>query len=214
MPLTPSGAAELGASPQQLNSAASDTPGLLSVERVVTFLVGPIILALAGWLSAEVATLTSIQLSPELVGGAGIAGVLGATALIYKWLDGRSKHTLAQLDIIHTKISAVLGSVGVTPTMQEGFVHIALADLEHLAEHASQSAVNLVHGHIGVLVDTKLDEKVSALVKSAQQPVQEKPVSEPPPTPIPAAVDPAPATPVAAQPGAAQAADAGAASTQ
>lgn len=196
----------------------ADSPGLLSVERIVTFFLGPIVLAVAGFLSIEAGRLAGVSLSQELVAGIGMSGVLGATALIYKWLDGRSKHTLAKLDIAHTRIVHLLETAGVSSPAQAGFVKLALADLEHVAEHASQSAVNLIHDHLGALVDTKLDDRVHSLLSSdalvSGQAATDPPApAVPAPPPIPAAGnDPAPATPVAQ--GAAPVADAGAASSQ
>lgn len=197
------------------DTTTPETPGLLSkivslasIERVVTFVVGPIVIAGSGLLSAWLSTKAGIPVTPKVIEGSVASGGLAAGGIIYKWLDGRSKHTLQELSHKGEALQPLLGTVGVTPAVEEGVIHTTLADLERMAQHAASKAVAEIH--------KITPPPVVVEGKSGGAAVQAQP---PPPAPIPAATtDPAPATPVQAQPAPApvvgQAADAGAATGQ
>lgn len=168
-----------------MSTPARAQGSFLSIEKAVAFVVGPVVAAGAGWLSTFLATRLGVNISQEAIVGIYGTGQLTAFGLAYKWLHGKQVEMQVQGAI--AKVEPLAASMGIAPAVQEGFVHVALADLEHLAEHAAATAVGAIHQ-----VQVKQPE-----VKQEAQP--------PPVPPIPpAANDPAPATPV-------QPADAGAA---
>ena len=63
------------------------------IGRIVVVL-SPIVLGLAAWFSSWAAENFpgAPQIDAEQLGQVAIAGVLGAAALIYKWLDNRGKY--------------------------------------------------------------------------------------------------------------------------
>lgn len=68
---------------------SSEPSGLLSIERVVAFVLGPAVTAGAGRLSVWLAESAGVHLSgPEIVAAFGAGGV-AAAGLVYKWLHGR-----------------------------------------------------------------------------------------------------------------------------
>jgi hypothetical protein len=159
---------------------------LISIERVVAFVVGPIVIALSGTLSAFLATEVGVNISAPEITGAFATGGLAAGALAWKWLHGRQLSESLQHDLPAGVTNVVGTSLG------SPFIKTTIEDLEHLARHAAETVV---------ASKRPADESKAAAVNGG---------SSPPAEPIPpAASDPAPSS--AAQ---GQSADAGAASGQ
>jgi hypothetical protein len=71
-----------------------------SIERVVTFVVGPFVVAGTGWLSTFFATRLGISISQEAIMGIYATGSVSAAALIYKWLHGRQNPELIKIEAL------------------------------------------------------------------------------------------------------------------
>jgi hypothetical protein len=115
----------------------------LSFEKVVAFVLGPVVAAGAGWLSTWLATELGLQLSSETITGIYGLGQLTAFGLAYKWLHGKQIEMKVGSAIANTQ--PLLSSMGVTPGIESGFIHTTLADLEGLAQHAAAGAVAAIH---------------------------------------------------------------------
>lgn len=120
--------------------AVSEPTGLVTIERVVAFILGPIVTALAGRLSVWLAETAGVHLgAPEIVAAFG-AGALGAASLVYKWLNGR------QLEM-SLKNNVLVKEIEKEPP--EGFIATTARDLEGLAQSAAAQALASVHGPPG-----------------------------------------------------------------
>jgi hypothetical protein len=187
---------------------------LVSIERVVAFLLGPIVVAGSGTLSAYLATKVGIEVSASTITGAFATGGLAAGALAWKWLHGRQIQPLLNtagkyLGEAQTGI-ATLG--GVSVAKQDDVLHTTFAELEALAEKTAKKVAAEITGPKAGETEGKTSAADTTLWIAPPAQTSEPP----PPTPIPvAANDPAPAgaAPVAfAAPG--PVADVGAAPTQ
>lgn len=110
---------------------AQDVPpqtatGFWSIERVVAFIVGPLVAAGAGWLSTFLARELGVPIAAETIVGVFGIGTLTAGGLAYKWLHGR------QLEMT-LKHNAVIEQLAREP--YEGIIHTSLHDLEGLAQN-------------------------------------------------------------------------------
>jgi hypothetical protein len=123
---------------------------LISIERVVAFVVGPAVVAVSGWASTQLLKL-GVHVSAPEVTAAFATGGLAAAGLVWKWLDGRQKDLAPVLKPLESGLSTADKIPGV-----EGMIHTTLQDLEGLAQHAATQAVSK-------LLDAKsapsLDEK-------------------------------------------------------
>lgn len=70
--------------------------GLISVERAVAFVGGPIVGAAGGLLSVVAAKWGGIHVTQEAAAGVFMTGIAGGTATAYKWLDTRGKAWLQE----------------------------------------------------------------------------------------------------------------------
>lgn len=109
---------------------------LLSIERVVAFVLGPIVVAASGTLSAWLATEVGANVSPAEITGAFATGGLTAGAAVWKWLHGRQVYEQLQVDAAHVPGAS-------------GFIHTTLADLEGLAHSAAQHVAAQIGGGTG-----------------------------------------------------------------
>lgn len=145
---------------------------LWSIERVVAFVLAPLMTAGAGWLSLTIATSFPGHpyFPPEAIFGFAIVMTGAVATFFHKWLAERSKQLMYRVPA--SVLGPVLGTahtLDANPAVHD-FIHTTLADLEGLAQSAAR--------HVAENIQT------------------------PPPIPIPpAASDPAPATAVAADPG-------------
>lgn len=166
----------------------SQDRSLISIERVVAFVLGPIVVAGSGMLSAWLSTKVGVKVTPAQVTGAFSTGGLAAGALAWKWLHGRQTYEAIEHDLLGVENS--LGS------SDSAGLRVTLKDLEGLAQSAAAHVIS---------------ESSSPLIfgNAAPPPVGEGGAS-PPIAPIPTAQDPAPSSGGVAE----QAADAGAATGQ
>lgn len=168
---------------------------LVSIERVVAFVLGPIVVAASGTLSAY-AVKWGFEVTPAEVEAAFATGGVTAGGLVWKWLHGR------QLAEKATVLEGSLGhGIGTLPGV-DGFIHTTLTDLEGLAQSAAERAASAV---------TKLAPGGATATATTATATTESPPQE---QPIPAAADPAPASQDAPAPQDGAAADVGAASGQ
>lgn len=152
---------------------------LVSIERIVAFVVGPVVIAGSGTLSAWLSTKVGIKVSAPEITGAFATGGLAAGALAWTWLKGRQIPLLAQGQQAVSTAENALSTLGVSKGTQDGVIHIAEEDLKRLLEDTAQKAVDAIHG--GKEYVAKPEFVVGG--------------------PIPAAAnDPAPSTPVQAEP--------------
>lgn len=164
--------------------------GLVTIERVVAFVLGPAVVAGAGWLSTLLAREIGIEVSSKEMIGVFSAAALGAAGLVYKWLDGRSKHTLVAVE---KEAQKVLTDVGVSPSAQDGIIHMAEADLEKFAQNIIGKTVGVIHTAETTVPSTSTEPQ--SIPVAVHDPA--------PPTPVPATPSLAPVQPqqpVAAQP--------------
>lgn len=210
-----------------------------SIERFVAFILGPIVIALAGTLSAWLYGEVGVVVSSASIVGAFATGGLAAGALTYKWLDGRQFPGLLKDEKL---VKAGLGKL--TPFADDlrlvpganGDLHVAVSKADMLLPSIANSIEGTSLGKVGGFdeaverLEHTIKEEISkavAILNGSDAPppavnaAPAAPAQPPPPAPIPAASnDPAPATPVPAQPAApvqpvaGQAADQGAASAQ
>jgi hypothetical protein len=114
----------------------SESPGLISIERVVAFVVGPAATALSGYASAWLAERLGVHLGGAEILGLFATGGAAAAGLAYKWLHGRQ---------VEMGVEGMLAKANAVPGATE-FLHTTLADLEGLAQKAATEAVE----HLGV----------------------------------------------------------------
>lgn len=171
---------------------AAQPSGLVTIERAVAFVVGPAIVAGSAWLSAFLASKLGVEVSSSEITAVAATGGIGAAGLIYKWLDGRSKHTLQQAQIASEKAQGFITKEGVPLATQDGIIHIAEKDLRSFAEGIAEHAVNTA-----TEVIKKATVPVTMSAPEQSEPdvplVQDEPIVQSP-------VDPAPATPLEAEP--------------
>jgi hypothetical protein len=151
---------------------------LVSIERVVAFVLGPAVIAGSGTLSAWLSTKIGIQVSASEITGAFATGGVAAGGLVYKWLHGRQKAPILIRDVfgntthVLNTVTNTLESLGIPKEITVG----AAKTIEDHVETIAQQTANMVV------------EKLPIVTSGWR-----------PPTQIPPAVgDPAPATPVAA----------------
>src|SRR5215831_1831210 len=118
------------------DSSQSKPAGLVSIERVVAFILGPSIAALSGWLSTLLAKKWGIKVEGAELAGIFSAGVLAATALVYKWLHGRQVE-------MGTKTVEKVGLPGGELAVGD-LAPTSISDLEGLASNAATQAVESV----------------------------------------------------------------------
>jgi hypothetical protein len=233
---------ELSITPEK-TGALSKIASLGSIERVVAFVVGPIVVAgsatLSGWLSTKI----GVQVSSATITGAVATGGLTAGALAYKWLDGRSYTLVTKAEALvkagYAHLAPFADDLKLVPGAN-GALQIALKTvesepmrlaatvggpigpgLEETAQRLEQTIKDELSKAVAVITKpngaVNAGEEKTSIVGSTTTWNAGAPVAAAPPpvAPIPPATnDPAPATPVQAQPAVAQAADAGAAPTQ
>lgn len=143
---------------------------LVSIERTVAFVLGPIVVAGSGTLSAWLSTKVGIKVSAPEITGAFATGGLAAGALAWKWLHGRQAY-----EVIEHDLGLAQNALGSIPG-GDSFIKTTVKDLEGLAESAAHKAAAAVS---------------TASVTSVTG--QEAGGSSPPAAdPIPPAADPAP----------------------
>lgn len=140
---------------------------LVSIERVVAFVLGPIVIAGSGTLSAWLSTKVGVNVSAPEITGAFATGGLAAGALAWKWLHGRQSYSAIEADLSKFE-GAVPGG--------DSFIKTTVKDLEGLAQSAAQKAVEGLHAATA---------KVEGGAQDASPPAIE---------PIPPAADPAPSS--------------------
>lgn len=154
---------------------------LVSIERVVAFVLGPAVVAGSGTLSAWLSTKLGVHLSGAEITGAFATGGAAAAGLVYKWLHGRQKAPVLIHDVfgnathVLNTVTNTIEALGIPKEIQAG-------------------AAKTIEDHI----ETIAQETANRVV--AQIPAPD-PAAPPVPEPIPiepAIGDPAPATPVAA----------------
>jgi hypothetical protein len=170
-------------------------PSFWSIERVVAMVVGPLATAGSGWLALVIST--NLPGHPQVSSGAIYAfasTVAGGTAtLIYKWLAGRSAHTLAVLRHEADAVQPMLSSVGVTPALE---AHVGSAVLAHVEQIAEAVAKKIKQPSALQYQGGEAVTEVTGKVMGSQEKAQGAPTV----TPIaPAQNDPAPATPATAE---------------
>lgn len=168
--------------------------GLITIERAVAFVVGPIVIAGSGTLSAWLSTKLGVRVSSSAIGGAFATGGLTAGAAVYKWLDGRSKSTLQKAEHVAAAVQTFLQKDGVPLDVQKAIIHVGQGDLEMLAETAAAKAVAGLR--VSESMASAADEVMKVIVSSPIDPAPSTPLP-PPPVVSPVAADP-PAQPVAA----------------
>lgn len=110
-------------------------PKLISIERVVAFVLGPVVIAASGFLSAKAVQL-GFNVTPAEVEASFASGGLTAGALVWKWLHGRQ--AAEKLKVWEAEIGRVPGA--------SDFVHTTLADLEGLAHTAALNVAHQING--------------------------------------------------------------------
>lgn len=108
--------------------------GLISIERVVAFVLTPVVVALSGTLSAA-AVKWGFNVSPKVIEGAFATGGLMAGAAAWKWLHGRQLYERGKVEL--AKVEAEVPGAA-------GFIHTTLHDLEGLAQSAANKAAAAV----------------------------------------------------------------------
>lgn len=121
-----------------MNAPPQSATKFWSIERVVAFILGPVVIAGAGWLSTFLAKEIGMPVSSETIVGVFGVGALGAAGLAYKWLHGR------QLEMSLTQANEALISGALGSSVGEGFVHTTLRDLEGLAQSSAHHAVSAI----------------------------------------------------------------------
>lgn len=154
---------------------SSQPSQLVTIERAVAFVIGPVVVAGSAWLSAWLSTKVGIKVSPGEITGVAATGGIGAAGLIYKWLDGRSKHTLQEFSFDQQKAAYLLKQAGISPE-----------DLENVAKDAADKAAQKI---------SRSTEKMQGVNPGSIVPTDVPPVLDEPIVPSP--IDPAPPTPIA-----------------
>lgn len=126
-----------------------ETPGsgLLSIERVVAFVLGPSLTLVAGGIATQIDRLGG-NVSPTGVAVFASTCAAGAAGLVYKWLHGRQEE--AKLKANFENLARPLdpyihGVLGADPGL-EGFIKTSVSDLEGLAQAAAEKAVGKLVG--------------------------------------------------------------------
>lgn len=155
---------------------AGQPAGLVTIERAVAFVVGPVVIAGSAWLSAWLASRLGVEVSSGEITAVAATGGIGAAGLIYKWLDGRSKHTVATLQLDAQAASSALATAGLPVKDQQGIVHMAEEDLKKLVEGAANQAVDAFHKA------TPAGDPAEPIIASPHDPAPATPIE--PPAPI------------------------------
>ena len=79
---------------------------MISIERIVAFVLGPIILAGSAWL-AGAAGKYGLHLDKTGIAALATSGAVGAVGLVWKWLHGRQK----QLGPVFSEVKSLEGTV-------------------------------------------------------------------------------------------------------
>lgn len=176
--------------PENQPQPVPSSSGLISIERVVAFVLGPIVVAASGTISAA-AVKWGFNVTPKVVEGAFITGGLAAGAAVWKWLQGRQKPPIVLEDGKHVlnTVSGMVEDLGIHPAQQQAIERQVLGVLE---EHA-HAIVEQLAAHITVRDQQPTQPAGKTSVAPAEATVQ----APEPVEPIPPAVgDPAPVTPV------------------
>lgn len=155
--------------------------GLITIERVVTFVVGPLVIAGSGTLSAWLSTKVGVHVSSSAIVGAFATGGLTVGAAVYKWLDGRSKSTLQKAEHVAIEGHMLLQKEGVSLDVQNKFISVGEADIKKLAEDAAAKAV------AGLNQATTNLQPTESMIPAADEMME---------TITPSLIDPAPSTPL------------------
>lgn len=120
---------------------------LISIERVVTFVLGPIVIAGSGTLSAWLSTQVGVHISAPEITGAFASGGLAAGALVWKWLHGRQKAPILMppgvTKVLNT-VEGTVGNLGIPENVQES----AVKNVFHLAEGEAEKIAELLAKHL------------------------------------------------------------------
>lgn len=167
---------------------ATQPSGLVTIERVVAFVVGPAVVAGSAWLSAFLASKLGVEVASGEITAVAATGGIGAAGIIYKWLDGRSKSTLQKTQLLAENAQKFVAKEGVPIATQDGIIHIAEKDFIAFAHSVAQSTADVIQK--ATVPTTKPASEQS---EPEVPPVEDEPI-------IPPLHDPAPATPLDAEP--------------
>jgi hypothetical protein len=195
---------------QEPTPTVPTSQGLISIERVVAFVLGPIVVAASGTISAA-AIKWGFNVTPKAIEGAFITGGLAAGAAVWKWLQGRQKTPILLNDGKHVlnTVTGVVEDLGITHNQQQSIERQVLGVLEEHAHNIANmiaSKVQMAGTEIHITNPTKTNSAPSAeATKSVETSGQGSQVTaptepEPPIETLEEAGDPAPATPVPATP--------------
>lgn len=174
---------------------------LVSIERVVAFVLGPAVVAGSGWLSTWLATKLGIKISSEQLVGIFATGGLSAGALAWKWLHGRQQAPVIIRDAfgnathVFDTVSNTLTELGITKAQQATAEHVGLARVEEIARQIADKVVAALPtpGPVeGGSWEAGRGVGSGTISNSPAVPPVSAPIA-------PAANDPAPATPVQAE---------------
>lgn len=114
---------------------------LVSIERVVAFVLGPAVIAgsaaLSGWLSTKL----GVKVTPATISTAVGTGGLTAGALVWKWLHGRQKW-------VEQRVEAGLEAIKQTPG-GGALIQVTEQQLEEFGRHTAQLAVAAIARNMG-----------------------------------------------------------------
>ena len=166
-----------------LEAPSQDTGVFWSIERKVAFIIAPVVMALAGALSASLTGLASKIIpgvpvpSGEAIYAVAGAGILGAAGVLHMWLKGRQIIPAALV----TEGKAILGD-----PVAHGVVSTAVEDLEQIAERTAKRVAAEILGNLPTppapvvqLVAAQPAPGIAAHA-AAPPPVEAKSVSQPP----------------------------------
>lgn len=172
---------------------------LISIERVVAFVLGPAVVAGSGWLSTWLATKLGIKVTSEQLVGIFATGGLSAGALVWKWLHGRQQAPVIIRDAfgnathVFDTVTNTLTELGITKAQQASAEHVLGEHLESVAQQTADKVVAALPKVTG----GPLFPSVQQPAPAANAPVEGGKWEEAPIAPAPN--DPAPATPVQAE---------------
>lgn len=121
--------------------SAQEDAKLVSIERVVAFVLGPAVVTASGTLSAWLSTKVGVKVSPATISTAFATGGLAAGALVWKWLHGRAAW-------VEQRLGGVLSAVRQQPG-GEALIQITEKQLEAFGQHAAQLAVAAIARGMG-----------------------------------------------------------------
>ena len=178
---------------------------LISIERVVAFVLGPAVVAGSGTLSAWLSTKVGIKVSPGSLSAAFATGGAAAGASVWKWLHGRQQAPVLIRDAfgnathIFDTVSNTLTELGITKAQQANAEHVGLARLEDIARTTADKVVAALP-QPGFAGGGPVEGGSWEAGRTGSASISNSPAAPPVPAPIPPAVnDPAPATPVQAE---------------